>query len=94
MTGDAEEAVLEMCLSGISRRKIAGDTEALGEEKVGKDAVSRIASRLEGQQKRWRERLLKKKGYRYLYLDATYLKVRWGAGVTSMALLACGGVDE
>jgi putative transposase len=37
---------------------------------------------------------LKEKSYPYLYLDATYLKVRWGAGVTSMALLACVGVDE
>jgi putative transposase len=27
-------------------------------------------------------------------LDVTYLKVRWGAGVRSMALLACLGVDE
>jgi putative transposase len=56
--------------------------------------VSRIASRLEEQQKEWRERSLEEKEYPYLYLDATYLKVRWGARVTSMALLACVGVDE
>jgi putative transposase len=37
---------------------------------------------------------LEKKEYPYLYLDATYLKVRWGARVTSMALLGCVGVDE
>ena len=94
MTGDVEEAVLEMYLSGISVRKIAGVTEALSRVKVGKDAVSRIASRLEGEQRAWRERSLEEKGYPYLYLDATYLKVRWGASVTSMALLACVGVDE
>lgn len=94
MTGDVEEAVLEMYLSGISVRKIAGVTEALSHVKVGKDAVSRIASRLEEQQKEWRERSLKEKSYPYLYLDATYLKVRWGARVTSMALLVCVGVDE
>ena len=93
MTGDVEEAILEMYLSGISVRKIAGVTEALSRVKVGKDAVSRIASRLEEQQKSWRERSLEK-DYPYLYLDATYLKVRWGASVTSMALLACVGVDE
>jgi transposase-like protein len=29
---------------------------------------------------------LEEKEYPYLYLDATYLKVRWGARVTSMAL--------
>ena len=94
MTGDVEEAVLEMYLSGISVRKIAGVTEALSRVKVGKDAVSRIARRLEEEQREWRERPLGEKEYPYLYLDATYLKVRWGASVTSMALLACVGVDE
>ena len=94
MTGDVEEAVLEMYLSGISVRKIAGVTEALSRVKVGKDAVSRITRRLEEEQREWRERPLKEKAYPYLYLDATYLKVRWGASVTSMALLACVGVDE
>jgi putative transposase len=94
MTGDVEEAILEMYLSGISVRKIAGVTEALSRVKVGKDAVSCIASRLQEQQREWRERSLEEKEYSYLYLDATYLKVRWGARVSSMALLACVGVDE
>jgi putative transposase len=94
MTGDVEEAILEMYLSGISVRKIAGVTDALSKVKVGKDAVSRISRRLEEEQKSWRERSLKEKGYPYLYLDATYLKVRWGARVSSLALLACVGVDE
>jgi putative transposase len=94
MTGDVGEAVLQMCLSGISVRKVAGITDALSRVRIGKDAVSRITSRLEGQQKEWRERSLEEKVYPYLYLDATYLKVRWGPRVTSMALLACVGVDE
>ena len=94
MTGDVEEAVLEMYLSGISVRKIAGVTEALSRVRVGKDAVSRIARRLEEEQRAWRERPLEEKAYPYLYLDATYLKVRWGARVTTMALLVCVGVDE
>jgi putative transposase len=94
MTGDVEEAVLEMYLSGISVRKIAGVTDALSKVRVGKDAVSRIATRLQEQQKEWRERSLEEKAYPYLYLDATYLKVRWGARVTTMALLVAVGVDE
>jgi putative transposase len=94
MTGDVEEAVLEMYLSGISVRKIAGVTEALSRVKVGKDAVSRIASRLQDEQREWRERSLEEKEYPYLYLDATYLKVRWGSSVSSLAMLACVGVDE
>jgi transposase-like protein len=94
MTGDVEEAVLEMYLSGISVRKIAGVTDALSRVRVGKDAVSRIARRLEEEQMEWRERTLQEKSHPYLYLDATYLKVRWGARVRSMALLVCVGVDE
>ena len=94
MTGDVEEAILEIYLSGISVRKIAGVTDALSRVRVGKDAVSRIARRLEEQQREWRERSLEEKSYPYLYLDATYLKVRWGAAVTSMALLVCVGVEE
>ncbi len=94
MTGDVEEAILEMYLSGISVRKIAGVTEALSRVKVGKDAVSRISKRLvEGEQRAWRERPLEK-SYPYLYLDATYLKVNWGKSVTNLALLATVGVDE
>jgi len=94
MSGDVEEAVLEMYLSGISVRKIAGVTEALSRVRIGKDAVSRIARRLEEEQREWREQTLEEKVYPYLYLDATYLKVRWGARVSSLALLACVGVDE
>src|SRR3954451_3061115 len=94
MTGDVEEAILEMYLSGISVRKVAGITDALSKVRIGKDAVSRIASRLEGQQRDWRKRSLEEKEYPYLYLDATYLKVRWGASVTNLALLACVGVDK
>jgi transposase-like protein len=94
MTGNVEEAVLEMYLSGISVRKIAGVTEALSKVRIGKDTVSRIARRLEEEQREWRERTLGEKEYPYLYLDATYLKVRWGSSVTSLALLVCVGVDE
>ena len=41
-----------------------------------------------------RLRSLGEKAYPYLYLDATYLKVRWASRVTSMALLVCVGVEE
>jgi transposase-like protein len=63
MTGEVEEAVLEMYLSGISVRKIAGLTEALSRVRIGKDAVSRIARRLEEEQREWRGRSLKEKEY-------------------------------
>ena len=93
MTGNVEEAILEMYLSGISTRKIAGITDALSRVKIGKDVVSRISERLHERQRAWRERPLEK-AYPYLYLDATYLKVNWGASVANLALLVAVGVDE
>jgi putative transposase len=51
MTGDVEEGVLEKYLSGILVKNIAGLTDALSKVRIGKDAVSRIASRLEEEQK-------------------------------------------
>lgn len=51
LTGNVEGAGPEMYLSGISRRKIARNTEALSRVKVGKDAMSRTSKRLEGEQR-------------------------------------------
>jgi putative transposase len=90
----SKKLCFEMYLCGISVRRIAGVTEALSRVKVGKDAVRRIACRLQEEQREWRERSLEEKDYLYLYLDATYLKVRWGSSVSSLALLACVGVDD
>ena len=92
-TGAVEDAVLEMWLQGISQRKIEEVTHKLGAVKIGKDAVSRIAKRLEGELSGFRERRLEM-AYPYLYLDATYLKVNWGSHVGDLALLVAVGVNE
>jgi transposase-like protein len=92
-TGEVEDAVLEMWLQGISQRKIAEVTEKLGAVRVGKDAVSRIAQRLESELGAFRSRRLER-AYPYLYLDATYLKVHWGSHVGDLAVLVAVGVSE
>jgi hypothetical protein len=77
MTGEVEEAVLEMYLQGVSTRKVAAITEGLSRVRIGKDAVSRVAQRLEEELSAWRGRPLEL-AYPYLYLDAAYFKVNWG----------------
>ena len=91
-TGEVEDAVLEMWLQGISQRKIAEVTAKLGAVKIGKDAVSRIAQRLDGELHGFRQRRLEQK-YPYLFLHATYLKVNWGSHVGDLALLVAIGVN-
>jgi transposase-like protein len=44
VTGDVEEAILEMYLSGISVREIASVTDAVSMVKVGRDAGTLTAS--------------------------------------------------
>ena len=91
-TGEVEDAILEMWLQGISQRKIAEVTQKLGAVRIGKDAVSRIAGRLDAELSAFRNRRLEM-AYPYLYLDATYLKVNWGSHVGDLALLVVIGVN-
>ena len=93
MTGDVEEAVLEMYLQGVSVRRVAEITRALSRVPVSKDAVSRIPRRLQEELLAWRQRRLEG-AYPYLFLDATYLKVRLGERVRELALLVVVGVHE
>ena len=93
LTGSLEEAVLEMYLQGVSTRKVEAITGKLSGVKISKDAVSRIAERLEETLSAWRRRRLDGV-YQYLYLDATYLKAQWAGAVRSVALLVAVGVSE
>ncbi len=93
MTGSLEEAVLEMYLQGISTRKVEAVTGKLTGVKISKDAVSRIAQRLEESLQQWRTHRFEQ-AYPYLYLDATYLKATWAGAVRNVALLVAIGVSE
>lgn len=93
MTGDVEEAVLEMYLQGVSTRRVSSITEALTRVRVSKDAVSRIAKKLDEEVERWRTRPIEM-AFPYLILDACYLKIRWGDRVGDLALLVAVGISE
>jgi putative transposase len=82
-----------MYLQGVSTRKVEAITGKLSGVKISKDAVSRIAERLEETLSAWRSRRLDR-AYPYLYLDATYLKAQWAGAVRSVALLVAVGVSE
>jgi putative transposase len=81
-----------MHLQGVSTRKVAAITEGLSRVRIGKDAVSRVAQRLEEELSAWRGRPLEL-AYPYLYLDAAYFKVNWGGRVVDLALLVAVGVN-
>lgn len=86
----SEQAVLsviqEAYVHGVSTRKVDDIVQALGLEGVSKSEVSRICKSLEKDVNDFRDRPLDGT-YVYVWLDATYIKVREGGRITNKALL-------
>ena len=94
----SEEALLaviaEAYVKGVSTRKVEDLVQTLGLAGVSKSEVSRICACLDEQVEAFRGRPLVGR-YPYLFLDATYEKVRDETGrVVSMALVVAYGVAE
>lgn len=92
----AERALLavvqEAYLGGISTRRVDDLVRALGIDGISKSEVSRMCASLDAEVETFRSRSLAELLFPYLWLDATYLKVREGGRVVSMAMLVAIGV--
>ena len=93
----AEKALLsviqEAYLKGVSTRKVDDLMEAMGLTGIDKSSVSRICKELRQEVEQFRNRPLQE-SYPYVWLDATYLKVRQNHRVVSKAFVIAVGVDE
>jgi transposase-like protein len=91
----AERAMLavvqEAYVQGVSTRRVDDLVQALGMTGISKSQVSRICSELDTEVERFRTRHLEGP-YPYVWLDATFLKVRQAGKVVSMAVVIAIGV--
>ncbi len=79
---------------GVSTRNVDDLVAALGVDSgISKSEVSRICAQLDGEIARFRERTLAHTTFPYIFLDATYCKVRIGAHVVSHAMVVATGVS-
>lgn len=78
---------------GVSTRKVEILVQTFGLNGISKSEVSRICVELDEEVSRWRRRSLDGE-YPYLWLDATYVKVREGGVVISQAVVIAYGVRE
>jgi transposase-like protein len=83
--------VQEAYVHGVSTRKVDDLVKALGMSGISKSQVSRVCAELDGVVEGFRNRSLSVE-YPYLWLDATYLKVRENGRVVSMAVVIAIGV--
>ncbi|MBF4478919.1 IS256 family transposase [Rhodococcus rhodochrous] len=86
--------VMEAYVHGVSTRSVDDLVGALGVGSgISKSEVSRICAGLDAEIARFRERTLTHTIFPYVFLDATFCKVRVGAHVVSQALVVATGVS-
>ena len=83
--------VQEAYVHGGSTRKVDALVQALGMSGISKSQVSRLCAELDAEVERFRQRRLDGP-YPYLWLDATFVKVRSEGRVVSMAIVIAIGV--
>lgn len=85
--------VCEAYVSGVSTRKVEQVVEAMGATGMSRSTVSRMAAELDAQADAFRRRPIDR-ACPYVWLDATYVKVREGGRVVSKAVLIAYGVTD
>lgn len=89
----AGEAIIEMCLAGVSTRRIEGVSEILWGAGVSAGTVSNPSEKACASVGEWRSRPLAC-GYPYAFIDGIYLRRSWGGSYENVSILIAVGVGE
>jgi len=85
-----EEALVEMCLAGVSVRRLEDITEALWGTRVSSGTVSRLNQRIYRHIEAWRNREIVGE-FPYVYLNGVILKRNWVGEVKNVSVLVAIG---
>ena len=86
--------VVEMYANGVSTRKVRRVAEELGVDSLSRSQVSRMCSALDGEVSALRSSRLEGHAFRYLWVDATYVRCRVSGRSVSVAVVTAIGLDE
>lgn len=86
-------ALAEMYVTGVSTRKVERITEKLCGASVSSTQVSRVSKLLDEGLYQFRNRSLALCAYPYIYLDATYQRIRYSGAVRNLAVLVAIGIN-
>ncbi|MDU4959642.1 MAG: IS256 family transposase [Sporomusaceae bacterium] len=89
-----EEALIEMCLAGVSVRRVEDITEALWSSKVSPSTISELNKKAYVHIEEWRSRQLQSGKYPYVYVDGIYLRRNWGGEYENVSVLVAIAVNE
>jgi transposase-like protein len=86
-------AIAESYIQGVSTRRMEDLVKSFGLNRLSASEVSRICAILDEKAEEFLKRPIETK-IRYLLVDATYFKVRYGAQYKTRALLIVAGIRE
>lgn len=86
-------ALAEMYVTGVSTRKVEQITEKLCGTAISSTQVSRVSKLLDEGLNQFRNRSLALYAYPYVYLDATYQRIRFQGAVRNLAVLVAIGIN-
>ena len=84
--------IQEACVQGISTRSVDDLVKAMGMSGISKSQVSRLCEDIDVKVKAFLDRPIEG-DWPYLWIDATYLKVRRGGRIVSVAAIIAVGVN-
>jgi putative transposase len=84
--------IQEAWIGGVSTRRVDDLVQAMGLGGIGKSTVSKLCKEIDERVNAFLDRPLEGE-WPYLWLDATYLKVREGGRIVSMAAIIAVAVD-
>jgi putative transposase len=87
-----DSVILESYIQGVSTRNVINVVDSLGVENISASYVSTLASELDAKVKSFLERKIERP-MKFIYIDATYFKVREEGKYRNKALYVCIGVD-
>src|SRR3954469_20750318 len=85
--------IQEAYIQGVSTRGVDDLVKAMGMTGISKSQVSRLCEEIDGKVKAFLDRPLEGE-WPYLWIDATYLKVRRGGRIVSVAVIIAVGVNS
>ena len=87
-------SMIEMVVNGVSTRNVEKIVQHCCGNRVSKSVVSDLCKRLDPIVDEWRNRTLEKEKYRFIFVDAMYIKVRELDRVVSKAVHIATGVRQ
>jgi transposase-like protein len=85
--------IQEAYVQGVSTRSVDDLVKAMGMSGISKSQVSRLCEEIDGKVKVFLERPIEG-DWPYIWVDATYLKVRRGGRIASVAVIIAVGVNS